>query len=307
MKISVEIKAAIIAISIIVLSIWGFNFLKGKNILKSSNEYYALFSRIDGIVESGNVFIKGFKVGNITKVAYDHENSGKFIVRILLEDDIKIPKGTKVIVKTSNLIASAKDLELVLSDSDIILEPGDTLQTGLNQGLSEFIDPITNKIDNVLYQLDSTLNSVNQVFNKQTQMHLQSALKSLDESIYSVNMLLKDGGHLHESIENFNTISGTLASKSGKMGSAIDNLEALTDSLNSADISGTIHNLDSTITNLNQILVKVNDGNGTAGKLINDSALYVNLAQATTSLDSLLVDLKENPKRYVHVSVFGKK
>lgn len=307
MKISVEIKAAIISICIILAAIWGFNFLKGKNILTGNNEYYASFSRIDGIVESGNVFIKGFKVGNITKVEYDHKKSGKFIVCILLNDDIRIPKGTQVIVKTSNLIASAKDLELLLSESDITLEPGDTLQTGLNPGLLEFIDPITNKIDNVLLGLDSTLNAVNKIFSNETRVHLKNALGSLDTTMYSLKEIAKEGGDLQVTMANLATLSEALADKSDKLGMAIDNLEAITDSLKTANIATTIQDFDSTINTLNQLLTKVNSGGGTAGKLVNDSLLYISLTETIVSLDSLLVDLKENPGKYVHLSVFGKK
>ena len=306
MKLSVEIKAAIIAIVIIVTSLWGFNFLKGKNLLKSTNEYYAVFSRIDGIVESGNVLIKGYKVGNITTVDYDHEHSGKFIVRFILEDNIEIPKGTEVMVKTSNLIASAKDLELVLGDSDTIVKPGDTLKSGINPGLSELLDPITNKVDNALLELDSALNAINQLFNKDTRTHLQNSLSSLDATLFSIKEMAKDGGDLNNSIKNLNTISGELASKTTSISNTIDNVEAITDTLKNAELRSTVQYLDSTLIQIHALTAQINSGKGTAGKLVTDSTLYVELAQSMASLDSLLIDMKENPKRYVHFSLFGK-
>lgn len=308
MKISTELKASVIAIAIIIAAIWGFNFLKGNNILKSSNDYFAVFERIDGIVESGTVYIKGYKAGNITMVEYDHKKSGKFVVRFNLEDGIKVPKETEVKVKTSNLIASAKDLELVFSNATEYLQPGDTLKTGINiSGMSELLDPITNKINSALLELDSTLYSVNDVFNTETRRDLQKSIKSFNQSMEALAKMATEGGVLYESIKNINSISSELEGKSKKIGESIDNFEAISDTLKNAELANTIRNLNTTIKEINVLVTKINDGDGTISKLTNDSVLYTELTKTITNLDSLLIDLRENPDRYVQVSVFGKK
>ncbi|MCG8698753.1 MAG: MlaD family protein [Bacteroidales bacterium] len=307
MKISTELKASVIAISIILAAIWGYSFLKGKNILKANNDYYAVFKRIDGIVESGNVFVKGYKIGNINSVTYDHRGTGNFIVKMNVEDGVKIPAGSKVLVRTSNLIASAKDLELVFKDTNAFLMPGDTLTSGVNPGLSELLDPITNKIDVVLLDLDSTLSHINDVFSTGVKDDLKASLGNLNSITTSLKSDLGPGGDLDKSFKNLRNLTNTLSEKSADIESIIDNVNNITDSLNHANLKTTIQSFDATLKQADKLISQMTEGEGTMNKLLNDSLLYVELTNTIVSLDSLLVDLKENPNRYVHISVFGGK
>lgn len=306
-KISREIKTALIAILIIVSSIWGFNFLKGKNIFQHSYEYYARYNRLEGLVESGTVYIKGYKVGNITNINYDYNGSGDFIVKIVLTKDYEIPYGSYVIIKTSNLIASAKDLEIVLGDSSLLHHIGDTLPSLKGEGLSELIDPITSKINMTLQTIDQTLKTLGTILTPEFNQHLQNSIASVDSSLEGIQNQLSQGGDLYTSLDNLEDITSNLKQNNQNISNILSNLSELSDSLNQSNIKETIDHLNKTLLSIAEITDKINNSEGSMGLLVNDSSLYNELAQAVISLDSLLVDLKENPDRYVQVSVFGGK
>lgn len=307
MRISKEVKTGSIAIIVLALTIWGYNFLKGKNILKSTDEYYVVFDRIDGLIESGTVYYKGFKVGNINSIKFDQGKSDKFILRITLEQRIDIPVGSIVKIKSSNPIASANDLEIVFSDQTRYYQSGDTLKSEVSFGLMDMIDPLQKKIQAVLTGLDSLLNGLNQVIGPETQDTLKRAIADLGSSVNSLKGSLADGGDLSNSFEHLESITGNLESKNEDISRTLDNLNGITTELDSVDLYATFTSLDSTLISVKSIMEKINQGEGTIGLLINDSSLYTSLDSTVYHLDALLKDLQENPGRYVQVSVFGKK
>ncbi len=187
MRISREAKTGLIAIFVFALAIWGYNFLKGKNIIKPTDEYYVVFDRIDGLIESGTVFYKGYKVGNINSIKFDQGKTNKFILKITLEKRIGIPKGSVVKVKSSNPIASAKDLEIVFGNQAGFYQSGDTLRSERSTGLLDFLDPLQAKLGNVLSGLDSLLTGFNQIIGTDTQDTLKRAIADLSQSVTSLN------------------------------------------------------------------------------------------------------------------------
>lgn len=307
MRISREVKTGSIAIIVFALAIWGYNFLKGKNILKSTDEYYVVFDRIDGLIESGTVYYKGFKVGNINSIKFDQGKSNKFILKITLEQRIDIPVGSVAKIKSSNPIASANDLEIVFSNQTTYYQSGDTLKSQISFGLMDMLDPLQQKIQAVLSGLDSLLSGLNQVIGPETQDTLKRAIADLGSSVNSLKGSLSDGGDLSNSFENLESITGNLESKNEEISQTLDNLNSITTDLDSVDLYATFTSLDSTLISVKNIMERVNQGEGTIGLLINDSSLYTNLDSTAYHLDALLKDLQENPGRYVQVSVFGKK
>jgi phospholipid/cholesterol/gamma-HCH transport system substrate-binding protein len=307
MRISREVKTGIIAILIIALAIWGYNFLKGKNILKSTDEYYVVFDRIDGLIESGTVFYKGYKVGNINTIVFDQGNSNKFILKITLEERIKIPIGSIVKVKSSSPLASASDLEIVFSNQSAFYQSGDTLNSRISLGLMDILEPLQEKVQIVLAGLDSLLVGLNQVIGPETQDTLKRAIADLASSVNSLKGSLSDGGDLSNSFAHLESITGNLESKNDAISETLDNLSGITSKLDSVDLYSTFTSLDSALNSVKKIVAKVEQGEGSMGLLINDSSLYTNLDSTAYHLDALLKDLQENPGRYVHVSVFGKK
>ena len=307
MKLTREVKVAIIAIIILAGSIWGYSFLKGKNILSPTNNYYIAYDEVTGIIESGAVYLKGYQVGNINQIIFDADKPNKFLLNIVLRKDLKIPLGTKVMAKETNLIAGAKDLQLIFSDSKEYHSPGDTLAPAYDPGLLGILDPIQTELADVIEELKKTLKGLSSTLDDEFQNNLNSSLSSLNSTLSSLSYSLSPSGSLGKSLSNVETITGSLAENSESMGTTLQNLESITSDLDSANIDQTLLKLDSTMIEVNAIMAKINNGEGTAGLIVNDSSLYMNLASASSSLDSLLVDLKENLKRYVHLSLFGGK
>lgn len=307
MKLSREVKISITAILILALTIWGYNFLKGKNILSPSNNYFVKYDQIEGIIESGAVYYRGYQVGSISELSFDVNNPDYFVVNIMLRSDLKLPVGTKVVAKETNLIAGTKDLQLIFSDSKEFHQPGDTLLPEYDAGMMAILDPIQSQLESVIINLNETLNSLNNTLNTQMQEDLHASIASLKTMLQTLAYTMSTKGDLGKSLNNVETITGSLAESSDAMGETLENLSSITASIDSANIEQTLLNLDSTLMSMSQIMEKIDNGEGSAGLIVNDSALYMNLAYATASLDSLLIDLKENPSRYVQVSVFGGK
>lgn len=305
MRISREAKTGVIAIAVLALTIWGYNFLKGKNILKPTDEYYVVFDRIDGLIESGNVSYKGFKVGNINSIKFDQEKN-RFVLKITLEERIKIPRGSFVKV-TGNLIASASDLEIVFGNQSTYYDSGDTLTSVTSKGLMDVLDPLQEKLGSVLSGLDSLLSGLNNVLGSDTQETIKGAVTDLGRTVNSLKGSLSNGGDLSNSFAHLESLTGNLESKNDVISETLDNLNGIASELDSVDLYATFATLDSTLESVRNIMAKVDQGEGSMGLLINDSSLYTNLDSTAYHLDALLKDLRENPGRYVHVSVFGKK
>jgi phospholipid/cholesterol/gamma-HCH transport system substrate-binding protein len=307
MKITREAKTALVAIVVIALSIWGYNFLKGKNIINPTDEYYVVYDDIQGIIESGSVFYKGFKVGNINGIYFDNNNPGKnFVVKFVLEQRLRIPLKSKVIAKQSNPIVSTKDLEIDFYDTNAYYKPGDTLIAAYDAGIMGILEPLQNELDETIGKLNSTLSSIENTLGGDNQENIKKSIASVEESLASLRKMLAPGGTISNSTKNIESVTATIKSNNGKINESVEHFKNISADLDSADLAKTISKLDSTLTATYLVINKINNSEGSAGLLVNDSALYKNLTKATASLDSLLSDMKSHPKRYVHFSVFGK-
>lgn len=307
MKISRELKIGIIAVITLVAFFWGLNFLKGINIFKSTNEYYVVYDKIEGLLESAVIYLNGYKVGNTRSIQFDSKKPGKIIVKLSLEENVKIPKNSVAVITSSSMISGIKDINLVLSDSTEYCSSGDTLLGGLDEGLSAIIDPVKTQAEETIANIDTVLIVLKNIFNKNTQDNLKNTFASLDTITANFNNTLKPDGGLTSSIDNLAYITAELKNKSKELTSILANFSAVSDSLAQSEIKSTINNTNSAIQATNEILEKINNSEGTLGMLVNNDTLYQNLQNASESLDILIKDLKEHPKRYVHFSLFGKK
>ncbi len=307
MKISKEAKIGLTAIAVLAITVWGFSFLKGKNILKPRDDYYVVFDRVDGLIESGNVLLQGYKIGNITSLYFDHENTRKFLVKIVLEERVKIPLHSVIRIKQVSLLGSTSDLELILSENNSFHSPGDTLSSEAGEGIMDSFSGIVPKIKNILYGIDTVLISMNQVFTPESEQDLRQSITSLNASLAALSRSLSKNGKLYNSFENLEGITENLNSKNKQISETLDNLSNISSSVDSANLGATLKKLDSTLISVRNIVSKIDEGEGTMGKFVNDSSLYTNLDSTSYHLNLLLKDLEEHPKRYVHFSVFGKK
>lgn len=307
MKISKEFKIGIIAVATIAGFIWGMNFLKGINIFKTTDEYYVMYDKIDGLIESGVIYLNGYKVGNVSEIRFDRNNPGKIIVKLALEEKVSIPVNSVAMITSSSLISGIKDMHLIFSDSTRYYNVGDTIPGGLDEGLSAIIDPFKKQVEETIANIDTVLIVMKNIFNNNTQASLRHTFAHLDTITANLSTSLESDGGLSESIDNLAHITGELKKKSGELASIIENFSSVSDSIAQSEIKSAINNTNKTINATNEILQKIRSGEGTAGMLINNDTLYYNLQNASKNLDILIKDLKEHPKKYVHFSLFGGK
>ncbi|PLX21730.1 MAG: MCE family protein [Marinilabiliales bacterium] len=307
MKLNKETKIGIVAIIIIVCFIWGFNFLKGKNILSTSDTYYAIYNNIDGLEEASPVYVSGFKVGVVETIKLLGKKQDQIIVKFSVEEKIDLPVNTQAIIYPATLIAG-KAIKLNLSNHKDYYSSGDTiigvLEQDLVSSLSEELIPVKNKIENLLVSIDSVL----EIFDNQRKEDIRSSLDNLNTITTEMTLLLDSkNSKLATILNNVESISGNLKNNNEQITNILANFSSISDSLDQANIKSTILNANKTLAEFSEISYKINNGEGTIGMLVNNDSLYTNLNNLAADLDSLVIDLNENPKRYVHFSLFGKK
>jgi len=307
MKITREFKIGIVAVIAIVLTIWGINFLKGINVLKPTDKYYAVYNNVKGLIESAVVYLNGYKVGNVTGIAFDRNNMNKIVVQISLHQKLKLPRNTALVIRSASLISGTKDLDLVPGNEPGFHESGDTLVSLLQVELTDYIDPIRHQVESLVTSMNTLMVSLNGLMDEKTRANMQGAIANLNGALGSLRLSLQSTGSLSESMDNLASFTGNLEKNNERISAILENFGAISDTLKQADLKALINNADVTFAKIAELFDQINKGKGTAGQLITNDSLYNNLNSALASLDSLLTDLREHPKRYVHLSVFGKK
>ena len=307
MKISREFKIGLVALIAVVLAVWGINFLKGINVLKPTDKYYAVYGNVKGLIESAMVYLNGYKVGNVSRIEFDEKNLKRVVVEISLEKKVKLPRNTSIVIRSGSLISGSKDIDLLLGEGPGYYESGDTLPSGIQVELSDYIDPIRAQVESLITSVDTLMVSMGALIDSQTRENLQGTIASLNEAMHSLRLSLQPSGALSQSFTNLASITDNLKKSNAEISNVLHNFSAVSDSLRQADLKALIKHADETFASTSEIFDKINQGEGTAGQLIVNDSLYNNLNSALASLDSLLIDLREHPKRYVHLSVFGKK
>ena len=304
MKINREIKTAILVLGGIVLFIYGFSFLKGKSIFKNSKTIHAVYDEVEGLMTGAKVSINGLSVGKISRIDF-LPNTTKILVTMEVRQKLNISSESAAMLYETGLIGGKAISLIPLFDPNNILKEGDTLEAKVKPGLTELInrqiEPLQIKIESMLSSADSLFAGVSNVLDNDTQNNLKNTLENLSittqnlnkASLAAVEILDRNQLQINATFSNVKETS--------------DNLKTITDSISNAQISYTIKEFTKTIEGLNSIVSSIDSGKGTAGKLINDETLYQGLNDATTELQTLLSDLKNYPKRYVHFSLFGKK
>ncbi|MDP1764988.1 MAG: mammalian cell entry protein [Sediminibacterium sp.] len=317
MKISNETKVGALTAIAITLLILGFNFLKGKTILKTGNYVYAKYADTKGIMISNPVYINGFQVGAVFDIENADQNLSAIVVSIKLKDKYNIPVNSVASIKENPL--GPASITIALGDGKEYLKTGDTLLTASNAGLiGNLIDklgPVGDQIKTTVHSLDSVLRNINTIFDPNTKNNLQQVIANINKTTASLvissasiqAMLNAQSGALTQSINHVASFTKNLSDNNEKVTHMLTNVEQTTANLSKADINGTLEKLKTAIANLNSILVKAGSQEGSLGKLLNDKTLYNNLTNTVRSANILMDDLRVHPKRYVNISVFGKK
>jgi phospholipid/cholesterol/gamma-HCH transport system substrate-binding protein len=304
-KISHEVKIGITVLITILVFIWLYNFLKGKDLFSKSTQYYVVYDKVGGLAESSPVEVNGYKVGVVQSVRFLDPESGRLVVTLTVDKGFKLPRNTVAEITTATLIAGMK-IQFVYGEGPGTYSSGDTIPGRLAQSLiakfeNELI-PLKNKLSDLISVIDSVIGSINDIIDPQFKTNLRSGVASLSNTARSI-----DEAELKATLENINRFTQMLAENSDKLTSTFSSLENIADTLAAADIYNSINNLKSSLEKAAVLLENLNNGQGTAGQLMTNDSLYKNLSSSLGSLNLLLLDMKANPKRYVHFSLFGKK
>ena len=304
MNLSREVKTAILILGCIIIFIFGFSYLKGASILNNEKILHALYDDIEGLVVGANVTISGLNVGKVKEIDFD-ENYDKIKVTFSIREDLSFSNQSLAQLYEAGLIGGKSIAVIPKYDPKNIIQNHDVLPSDVKPGLTELVNqqiaPLQDKIEGLLTSADSLFAGVSNVMNFETQNYLKSALEGLSSTISNINDLSSNMNRIVETNEK--ALNKTL----NNLGDVSSNLSRLTDSLNQMPLNATVKNFESTSAKLKIIISRLESGEGSMGMILNDKTLYDNLINSSEALDVLLTDLKENPKRYVHFSIFGKK
>lgn len=316
MKINNETKIGILAVVGILALILGFNFLKGKSFFKKEKYVYAVFEDIQGLGNSNPVVINGLQVGHVAKLD-GGQKLKRIIVTVELTQDVLIPRNSLAVINPSLL--GSVSLEIKLGNAATYLNTGDTLLTTLSGGAFDealkMINPVLYEVRNAVKSLDSVLNIVTNVFDPSTKNSIKGVIENLNTvtasftvSATSLQTLLNpQTGALAKSLNNVNTFTSNLAGNNEKINGIMSNAQVASAKFAAIDLQHTLNTLDSAALQLKAGIAKINSNNGSLGLLLNDTKLYDNLSSTSNKINILLDDIRVHPKRYLTISVFGKK
>lgn len=303
-----EFKVGIFGLLVLVILFFGIKFLKGSDIFQKENVYYATYNDVSGMLVSSNVFINGLRVGYVKEITTTNERADNFVVAFTVRSDIKIPEDSKVLLFSSDLLGS-KALKLQLGNSSKIINDGDTIKSDKELGM---LDNLGASISPMMSNLDSILSSLNNILNIQNQNSLQNTIANIETTTARLgnittnldNLMSSEKTKLAKIIENTESITSNLKDNNQKLTNIIQNVDNIVDSAAKANIGSTLVETGKSIERLNSILGVIEKGKGNVGLLINDEELYKSLDNSAKNLNKLIEDIKENPKKYINVSVF---
>ena len=299
MKLTREVKTGILVILGILLFIFGFNYLKGENLFSASRTFYAEYNNVEGLVASTPVTINGKPIGKVKDISFKNDGSGKLLVTLAIDSDFQFSKNSKAELYEAGLI-SGKGVAIIpafdgaenAKDKDVL---EGTIKAGLSQLVNQNLTPLQGKIEAMMVSADSLLHNLTDVIDDKTKENLKTSIAGLSSTIDSFK-------------ETSNTLNETITGNQEKINSVLTsadeslaNFSKISKSISEADLGQTIKNLELTLKNFDNILVSIEKGEGSIGKLVKDEGLYNNLKGATGELEALLKDIKLHPKRYFRI------
>jgi phospholipid/cholesterol/gamma-HCH transport system substrate-binding protein len=310
MKISNETKIGALTAVAITILILCFSYLRGNDVFSGSNKFYAVYKSVEGLSVSKPVLVNGFPIGHVSKMQLQPD--GRTIVEFKIEQQYNIPNNTLAKLVSTDLLGS-KAIVFEMGNSKNYAENKDTLRADIQGSLSESLQPIQKKAEDLITKMDSALGAINKILNPDFQKNVDRSFLSIANSLQTLEGTTKklDGlvaaqsSHINSILTNAETVSGNLKTGTSHLNNVVDNFEAFSSDLSHSNIKQTLDNANKAVADLQAAVNKVNDGKGSLSLLLNDDKLYKNLTDASNNLNGLMIDLKAHPKRYVSFSVFG--
>ena len=296
MKISREVKTAVLVISGILLFIFLFNYLKGENLLDSTRTYYALYDNVEGLAPSTPVTINGMNVGKVKDIAFKGDGTGKLLVTLLIDNDFQFSKNSKAQLYDLGLIGGKAVAIIPAFDNAENAKSGSYLETTIKAGLTDLVNqrltPLQEKIEAVMVNTDALLTNLNEVLDNETKGNIKEGIAELNTTIKSFKQTSMSLNRLVDT--NQESLTATISS----FKKTSENFEKLSDSLANTNLAETMEDLQSVIKNFDAIMISINNGEGSIGKLLKDEGLYDNLEAASKEMEELIRDIKLHPARY---------
>lgn len=292
-----EVKIALVAIVGLVVLFYGLNFLKGLSIFSSENIYYIKFKDVSGLSQSSPIYANGFRVGVVKEVIFDYSNPESVKVAVDVDKQLNMPEGTSAEI-VSDVLGNVQVNLLIGDNKGRQLEPGAVIEGEINEGALGQVKKMIPTIEKILPKLDSIMTNLNVLLTDpavaQSLHNVETVTANLTTSTRQLNMLM---GQLNRDVPAMTQRAGRL----------MDNANMVAENLTKVDVEQTMRKVNATLDNVQQFTEQLNSNNGSLGLLMRDQSLYNNLNSTMQSADSLLINLRENPKRYVHFSLFGRK
>ncbi len=306
MKVSKEVKVGLLALVSGVILYLGFNFLKGSDFFSPNNNYYVVYDNIGGLTESNTVMLNGWAVGRVKKIELLQDQGNKLRVTLDINKDVILTDSTAAVLASSSVLGG-KAISLTIGNGKRVLQDEDTLIAATEKNLSEMINekitPITENVDTALVNLNVLIKKFQAMSG-----NIDATLVNLRATSSTLNSTLAQNQRAIQGIaSNLHTLSASMNDPQTGVRPLLGKFNSFADTLSQMQLAQTVERTNRSIDNLNQMLTQINQGQGSLGKLTKNDSLYNNLNQFAANLDALVVDLKANPKRYVSISVFGRK
>jgi len=307
MKISTEFKIGVIGLITVAVVIWGINYLKGKNILKGFDIYYTYFDDANGIEVASKIYMQGYQVGLVKEVNFKQFSPKPIEVVLSVKSNYRVPSGSIAEMYSSNILGS-QAIKIIPSDSDNYCEDQDTLVSSLEvdimKSVQDDIGPVLDGLSGLVSTLDTLSLSLKELVNNGD---IERIVKNTERATADLKNQLSPGGDLSNTLANLDDITAEIRSQSSAINATISNLEKISGSVDPAAVDSIVTSLAALTPKIDQLLGSINNGEGTVGQLVTNDSLYIDLEALTISLNRLMDDVREHPKKYVHFSLFGAK
>ncbi|MBS1501588.1 MAG: MCE family protein [Bacteroidetes bacterium] len=310
MKISNETKIGVLTTIAIAILILCYSYLRGNDVFSATNRFYAVYNSVEGLSVSKPVLVNGFQIGHVSNMKLRPD--GRTVVEFKIEPQYNVPDNTLAKLVSTDLLGS-KAIVFEMGNSKNYAEDKDTLKADVQGSLAESLQPIQKKAEDLIAKLDSSLQSINKIMNPDFQknvdrsfLSIANSLQTLEGTTKKIDQLIgSQTGHINAILSNAESTSSNLKTSTSHLDSIAGNVQKFSRDLSNSNLKQTFENANKAIADLQAAVAKINNGQGSLSLLINNRQLYDNLNSSSKHLDSLLIDLKAHPKRYVSFSVFG--